>query len=201
MFARKIRVEYEADGQRHAAPLKWLDSFSMRNFTNAQIFDDILPVAVPSPPVPILVGGNNPNARARAARLGDGWHPLYPTPDAYAAGREEIDRLRAADGATTPFLYSYSSAACVITRRPLQGGGAEHTAGDSRPEYRYAPDFPHDKDGRPMLCGSPDQVAADLDRYRRAGVEQMVLRVWNATSRGGVEGAMDQLRRWAEVVS
>jgi hypothetical protein len=45
MFARKIRVEYEADGQRHPAPLKWLDSFSMRNFTNAQIFDDTLPVA------------------------------------------------------------------------------------------------------------------------------------------------------------
>ena len=45
MFARKIRVEYEADGRRHPAPLKWLDSFSMRNFTNAQIFDDTLPVA------------------------------------------------------------------------------------------------------------------------------------------------------------
>jgi hypothetical protein len=45
MFSRKIRVEYEADGQLHPAPLKWLDSFSMRNFTNAPIFDDTLPVA------------------------------------------------------------------------------------------------------------------------------------------------------------
>ena len=45
MFSRKIRVEYEAGGQRHPAPLKWLDSFSMRNFTNAQMFDDTLPVA------------------------------------------------------------------------------------------------------------------------------------------------------------
>jgi hypothetical protein len=45
MFSRKIRVEYEADGQRHQAPLKWLDSFSMRNFTNAPIFDDTLSVA------------------------------------------------------------------------------------------------------------------------------------------------------------
>jgi len=43
MFSRKIRVEYEADGRRHAAPLKWLDSFAMRNFTNDQIFDDTLP--------------------------------------------------------------------------------------------------------------------------------------------------------------
>jgi hypothetical protein len=45
MFARKIRVEYKEDGQRRACPLKWLDSFSMRNFTNASVFDDTLPVA------------------------------------------------------------------------------------------------------------------------------------------------------------
>jgi hypothetical protein len=45
MFARKIRVEYEDQGQRLPCPLKWLDSFAMRNFTNASVFDDTLPVA------------------------------------------------------------------------------------------------------------------------------------------------------------
>jgi hypothetical protein len=45
MFARRIRVEYERDGQRLPCQLKWLDSFSMRNFTNATAFDDTLPVA------------------------------------------------------------------------------------------------------------------------------------------------------------
>ncbi len=45
MFARKIRVEYEQGGVRQACLLKWLDSFSMRNFTNASVFDDTLPVA------------------------------------------------------------------------------------------------------------------------------------------------------------
>jgi hypothetical protein len=44
MFARKIRVEYEEKGRRLPCPLKWLDSFSMRNFTNARIFDDTLPL-------------------------------------------------------------------------------------------------------------------------------------------------------------
>ena len=43
MFSRKIRVEYDADGKRTPCPLKWLDNFSMRNFTNASIFDDTLP--------------------------------------------------------------------------------------------------------------------------------------------------------------
>lgn len=45
MFAHKIRVEYEEHGKLHPCPLKWLDSFSMRNFTNASVFDDTLPVA------------------------------------------------------------------------------------------------------------------------------------------------------------
>ncbi|HJT70377.1 MAG TPA: hypothetical protein VJ731_09280 [Terriglobales bacterium] len=43
MFSRKIRVLYSQDGQLLACPLKWLDNFSMRNFTNASIFDDTLP--------------------------------------------------------------------------------------------------------------------------------------------------------------
>jgi hypothetical protein len=45
MFSRKIRVEYEQNGNRHPCPLKWLDSFSMRSFTNASVFDDTLPVS------------------------------------------------------------------------------------------------------------------------------------------------------------
>jgi hypothetical protein len=45
MFSRKLRVEYEHEGKRLPCPLKWLDSFSMRSFTNASAFDDTLPVA------------------------------------------------------------------------------------------------------------------------------------------------------------
>jgi hypothetical protein len=45
MFARKIRIEFEEHGQRHPCPLKWLDNFAMRSFTNDPIFDDTLPVS------------------------------------------------------------------------------------------------------------------------------------------------------------
>lgn len=45
MFARTIRVEYEESGVKQPCALKWLDSFSMRNFTNASVFDDTLPVS------------------------------------------------------------------------------------------------------------------------------------------------------------
>lgn len=45
MFARKIIVEYQENGRLLPCPLKWLDSFSMRSFTNFSVFDDTLPVA------------------------------------------------------------------------------------------------------------------------------------------------------------
>ena len=45
MFTRKLRVEYSAQGGMRPCPLKWLDSFAMRNFTNDPVFDDTLPVA------------------------------------------------------------------------------------------------------------------------------------------------------------
>ncbi|HXJ87682.1 MAG TPA: hypothetical protein VMS18_12745 [Candidatus Binatia bacterium] len=45
MFARKIIVEYQENGRLFPCPMKWLDSFSMRSFTNFSVFDDTLPVA------------------------------------------------------------------------------------------------------------------------------------------------------------
>jgi hypothetical protein len=45
MFARKVGIEYVVKDKNIPCPLKWLDSFSMRNFTNASVFDDTLPVA------------------------------------------------------------------------------------------------------------------------------------------------------------
>jgi len=43
MFSRRITVEFEENGERKACPVRWLDSFSMRNFTNDQVFDDTIP--------------------------------------------------------------------------------------------------------------------------------------------------------------
>ncbi len=45
MFARRLSIErVDAEGARHTCPVKWIDSFAMRNFTNDAIFDDTLPV-------------------------------------------------------------------------------------------------------------------------------------------------------------
>lgn len=44
MYSRKISVQYRAEGKAQPCPIKWLDNFSMRNFTNDPIFDDTVPI-------------------------------------------------------------------------------------------------------------------------------------------------------------
>ncbi len=46
MFQRTLLIErIDPAGEAHLCPIRHLDSFSMRNFTNDAIFDDTLPVA------------------------------------------------------------------------------------------------------------------------------------------------------------
>jgi hypothetical protein len=46
MFQRKVTIKYAGpDSEAKPCPIKWLDNFAMRNFTNDAIFDDTLPVA------------------------------------------------------------------------------------------------------------------------------------------------------------
>lgn len=46
MFARKISIlRIDAEGAPHPCPIRWIDNFAMRNFTNDAVFDDTLPVA------------------------------------------------------------------------------------------------------------------------------------------------------------
>jgi hypothetical protein len=43
MYVRKLQAEIVIGAERRAAPLDWLDSFCMRNFTGSTEFDDTLP--------------------------------------------------------------------------------------------------------------------------------------------------------------
>jgi hypothetical protein len=46
MFVRRISiVRVDPSGVRHPCPIRWIDNFAMRNFTNDAIFDDTLPAA------------------------------------------------------------------------------------------------------------------------------------------------------------
>ena len=46
MFVRRLSIQLiDSTGALHPCPIRWIDSFAMRNFANNAIFDDTLPVA------------------------------------------------------------------------------------------------------------------------------------------------------------
>jgi hypothetical protein len=46
MFVRKLSIQrIDSSGVAHTCPIRWIDNFAMRNFTNDAVFDDTLPVA------------------------------------------------------------------------------------------------------------------------------------------------------------
>lgn len=107
------------------------------------------PIQRPGPPV--WIGGHSAPALDRAARLGDGWHPIGIGLDAYRAGRDRIAERVAHLGRPLPTL-SYSA---------VFGSVLSH---DARPD-------------RPLLSGSPAQVVDDLAALAGLGVTNVVLRL------------------------
>lgn len=46
MFVRRLAIRrVDGHGARHDCPIRWIDNFAMRNFTNDAVFDDTLPIA------------------------------------------------------------------------------------------------------------------------------------------------------------
>ena len=46
MFVRRLSIRrIDHAGERHACPIRQIDSFAMRNFTNDAVFDDTFPAA------------------------------------------------------------------------------------------------------------------------------------------------------------
>jgi hypothetical protein len=46
MFSRRLSIRrIDSTGDRHDCPIRWIDNFAMRNFTNDAVFDDTLPAA------------------------------------------------------------------------------------------------------------------------------------------------------------
>ena len=44
MFVRRLSIQrIDVAGVRHDCPVRWIDNFAMRNFTNDAVFDDTLP--------------------------------------------------------------------------------------------------------------------------------------------------------------
>jgi probable F420-dependent oxidoreductase len=190
-FLRAMRTLWESDGPVSFSG-KWTG------------FQDVH--AAPPPlqqPFPVWVGGNGPAARRRAATLGNGWHPLFPTPEAYARGREQILERRRQSKQDGPFSFSYSCAATHILmgseQSPFEGTGPVD-ASSVPPDYGYAPPFPRDESGRLYFVGTPNQVLQDIEVHANAGVEHLTTRFWHGSESFGLDEFRTQLTRFAKHV-
>jgi probable F420-dependent oxidoreductase len=154
------------------------------------------------PGVPLWVGGNVAPALRRAALLGDGWHPLWPTPGGYAAGRKRIVELRAEAGIDRPFTYSYSCPLSRVLEREVTHWDTPPLPGaPSRPEYGYVQPLPRAPDDRPRFTGTPEQLVADVEAFAAAGVEHLTLRFWTSAVDLTADQLVEQMARFATDVA
>lgn len=187
-YLEVLRVLWESDG-----PVSFDGEFVA--------FQDVL--AAPAPrqsPLPVSIGGNANVALRRAARHGDGWHPLYPTPEVYATARRAITEERKALGRFGPFTFSYS---CSRSRVLLDGEGdlrAQSGRRNAPDEFKYGPNVPEAAGARPMFIGAPDEVVSDFKRLEAVGVQQVALRLWSHGSGLGLSDWLDQLDRFSRLI-
>jgi probable F420-dependent oxidoreductase len=132
------------------------------------------------PHPPVWVGGHTAPAIRRAARFGDGWLPLGGRPPAVlppeeiVAGLGRLRREARKAGRDPAAIRVAFSTGVTLTDGPAAAAPAA---------------------GRPFN-GPPEAVAADIRRYRAAGVDRFVFG-FGATAPGDVPA---RLRRFAEQV-
>jgi probable F420-dependent oxidoreductase len=138
------------------------------------------PQPVQKPHPPIWVGGHSKAALRRAARLGDGWHPVGANaavplpPSELKALLDELYRLTEAEGRDPKSLtISYKAPVYDVGQRLLGPGG------ERRP-----------------FSGDGGQVAEDIAAFARLGVSEIV---FDFRSENLAE-SLDRMERFAPVV-
>jgi alkanesulfonate monooxygenase SsuD/methylene tetrahydromethanopterin reductase-like flavin-dependent oxidoreductase (luciferase family) len=128
----------------------------------------------PKPPnghIPIWVGGNTEPAFRRAARYGDGFHAAFTTPKELAPQLERVRELCREQGRDPATLE--------LSARVRLG-----------PSELVNPEMD--------LLGEPERMLERIGEYAAIGVSMLLL---DATARGGVEGRLDEVRRFMKDVA
>lgn len=110
---------------------------------------------------PLWVGGRSEAAMRRAATLGDGWLPLWVSPERLSHGLERVREQSRG-----------RRIAAAVTLPALVGGTVEEAR--LYLSRRYATEFSTHSVERYCLVGSPARCAERLAEYVAAGVEHVV---------------------------
>jgi alkanesulfonate monooxygenase SsuD/methylene tetrahydromethanopterin reductase-like flavin-dependent oxidoreductase (luciferase family) len=127
---------------------------------------------LPAPsPVPVWVGGSSEAALRRAARLGDGWMPLFLAPQAYGEAIErltkEIDRAGRRTDEVTPSMVLFVS----IDDDPVTA----RVTGTTWMSSLYG--IPAKAFERHLVAGTSSEVAERVAVYQAAGAEHVAVYV------------------------
>jgi alkanesulfonate monooxygenase SsuD/methylene tetrahydromethanopterin reductase-like flavin-dependent oxidoreductase (luciferase family) len=151
-----------------------------------------LVLPIPSPAIPIVVGGRSEAALGRAAMLGDGWLPMFVSPRRFRDSVERIDELATSAGRTLSISPTLS-VWCGLDRdgdraRSLLAATLEHLY--SRPY----------EDFRNLTCaGTPTEVAEALLLYIEAGCRDFSMLAVAESWESAVEHAAAVRHRLIEV--
>lgn len=95
--------------------------------------------------IPIWIGGNGATAVRRAAKLGDGWHPVGPTVEDFAAGAERVRQAK------RPVTLSVRMTTDVRKKREVYVGA--------------------NNEKRVAVSGTAAEIRKQIDAYSEAGLE------------------------------
>jgi alkanesulfonate monooxygenase SsuD/methylene tetrahydromethanopterin reductase-like flavin-dependent oxidoreductase (luciferase family) len=120
--------------------------------------------------VPLWIGGSSPAARRRAAAVGDGWVPLFLTPDDYAPALVALRRETEAAGRDPDAVEP----AVVVFARV---GPDDEAPGQGARWLSEMYGVPPKAFERHLIAGESETCAAALDRYVEAGARHIVVMV------------------------
>jgi len=129
-------------------------TFNGQFYSYADIRAEPFPLQKPHPP--IWIGGHSPAALRRAARLGDGWHPVGAIaasplpPEEMRALLETLKRLTAEAGRDF-------SALTISYKAPLYDTGIPDRGGNRR-----------------SFSGSAEEIADDIRGFAAIGVHELI---------------------------
>ena len=138
-----------------------------------------LPQPVQKPHPPIWIGGHSAPALRRVARHGDGWHPVGANPAVplrpaeLRASLDQLTRLTEAEGRD-------ASALTISFKAPVYDPSVTTLTGSER---------------RPF-AGTPQQIAADIGAYEKAGVSELVFDFRSER----LDDALERMERFAPML-
>jgi alkanesulfonate monooxygenase SsuD/methylene tetrahydromethanopterin reductase-like flavin-dependent oxidoreductase (luciferase family) len=136
---------------------------------------------VPDPPVPVVVGGRSDAAVRRAGRHGDGWLAAWCSPRRFAEGVALAEAVGAEAGRTGVRWRHGLQLWLGIGRDP--DDGRRHVG----PAMESFYGIPFEAFARYTPCGTPDQIAEQLEPYVRAGARALNLTAVGADPDGDIE--------------